>query len=334
MVIVMLFFGVTNPTVSAEKITLKLHNFTLEARRGSQFLNEFARRVAEKSGGTLEIKVFHGGSLGVKNTDILRLLSDGIVDAAVVWGPYLHRDAPALFNIYTEGAISTPEEHAKAFPVILDAYRKTMEKWNIVYLGPLQGPMYDTCLFCKEPVQNLEELQGKKVRVWSKQQVETLKKLDVTAEIIPQADMYMALQTGVVDCAFYIAEIAPMRHLQEVVPYESYLMPFAPMPTALGFSQKAWGKLSAEQKAIVREAADDMGKRSFEESMANALDPEYKQEKIRERVQKGFKKLPDFPVEERKKLIEKALETWAELAEEAGPEAVANRKRTLDAIAQ
>jgi len=332
--IVMLTVLFAGQEVSAETVTLKMNNPIVETRQGSKYINEFAQRVSEKSKGTVEIKVFHGGSLGVKDVDILRLLSDGFVDIGFVYAGYLNRDAPELFVSYVDGAISKPEEHEKAVPAILDTYKKTFEKWGIEYVGFIQVPLYDTALFCKEPIQSLEQLKGKKVRVWSKQQVETLKKLDVAGQIIPQADMYMALQTGVVDCAIYLAAVAPLMHLQEVAPNESYLIPYASIPAALGFSKKAWAKLSDEQKAVVREAGDYISERSLKVTMTNALDEEKRKQAIQARIEKGFKKLPDFPDQDRKLFVEKCSEAWAELAEKAGPAAVASRKKTLEAIAK
>lgn len=320
--------------IAKETVTLKLHNPVVEKRALSQTLNKFATRVAEKTNGTVIIKVYHGGSLGVKDADILRLLKNGFLDASVVYAGYLHRDAPEINAAYTDGAIAIPAEHAKAVPAILDTYKRALKKWDIVYAGFVQPPLYETCLFCKEPVDSLEKLKGKKVRVWSKQQVETMNKLGVSGQIIPQADMYMALQTGVVDCAIYLAEVAPLMHLQEVVPYESYLLPWAAIPSALGFSQKAWNKLSAKQQAAVTEAAMETGNEALKEVLAAATDKAKQKKAIELRISKGFKKLQDFPPKDRALIVMKAKEAWADLAKEAGPEAIKSRQNTIDAINQ
>jgi len=334
LVLVLFLSALAGPIASAGEITFKINNPVVETRQESKYLDAFSQRVAEKSKGAVELKNFHGGSLGVKDADILRLLADGFVDGSIVYAGYLHRDAPELFNAYADGAISRPEEHAKAVPAILDTYKKTLEKWKIEYVGSIQSPLYDTCLFCKEPVQNLEQLKGKKVRVWSKQQVEALKKLEVAGQIIPQADMYMALQTGVVDCAIYLAAVAPLMHLQEVAPNETYLLPYASIPNALGFSRKAWAKLSGEQQKVVLEAGDYIGRKSLEEATSNALDEEKRKKEIQARVEKGFNKLPDFPMEDRRRFVAKSVEAWADLAEAAGPEAKASRQKTMEAIAR
>jgi TRAP-type C4-dicarboxylate transport system substrate-binding protein len=331
---VMLTVFLRGEAVSAETINLKAHNMVVETRPIAKYLNEFCQRVSEKTKGTVQIKAFHGGSLGVKDADILRLLKDGFVDVSIVYAGYLSRDAPDLFVCYVDGAISKPEQHLKAFPAIMDTYKKTLEKWDIVYGGFLQEALYDTCLYCKQPVQNLAQLKDKKVRVWSKQQVEALKKMGVAGQIIPQADLYMALSTGVVDCAVYLSGAAPLINLQEVAPNESYLIPYASIPSAIGISQKAWAKLSDEQKAAVKEALDYVGNKSLKEQYDLATDKVKVNEEIQARVKKGFKKLPDFPAQDVKIYVDKSVEAWDEIAKAAGPEALASKKRTLDAIAK
>src|SRR3546814_11457014 len=48
----------------------------------------------------------------------------------------------------------------------------------------------------KEPFDSIESMQGKRIRVWEAQQVDTLQKLGVAALVIPQNDLYLAFKTG------------------------------------------------------------------------------------------------------------------------------------------
>lgn len=57
--------------------------------------------------------------------------------------------------------------------------------------------------------------------MWSKDQVDTFERLGVSAQIIPQTEMHVALRTGVVDCAVYPALFAHTVSLQEVAKYAS-----------------------------------------------------------------------------------------------------------------
>ncbi len=59
-------------------------------------LKLFAADVADLTGGSLKIDVFHGGSLNLKDNDVARWLPKGAVEMGLVWANYLGRDVPAL----------------------------------------------------------------------------------------------------------------------------------------------------------------------------------------------------------------------------------------------
>ncbi|MDG1317166.1 MAG: C4-dicarboxylate ABC transporter substrate-binding protein, partial [Paracoccaceae bacterium] len=74
----------------------KFNNGLPEGRGESKQLETFAADVAELSGNSLTINVFHGGSLNLKDNDVARWLPRGAVEMGLVWANYLGRDVPAL----------------------------------------------------------------------------------------------------------------------------------------------------------------------------------------------------------------------------------------------
>ena len=90
--------------------------------------------------------------------------------------------------------------------------------------------------------------------------VDTFKRLGVSAQIIGQTEMYVALKTGVVDCAVYPALYAKTVSLQEVTGFASYLYPIAGLPYVLGASEQQWNSLPASMQSAVKKAADDVMK--------------------------------------------------------------------------
>ncbi|TDA93150.1 C4-dicarboxylate ABC transporter substrate-binding protein, partial [Halomonas marinisediminis] len=104
--------------------------------------------------------------------------------------------------------------------------------------GYVAVPRWQASIWGKgEPVRTLDDLRTKKLRVWSGDQVETFTKLGVAAQIVGQTELYVALQTGVVDCAVYPALFAHTISLHEVTDYASYLYPVAGVPYVLGVSE-------------------------------------------------------------------------------------------------
>lgn len=319
---------ITNYVFAAE-FSWKFNNGLPETRNESKELDRFAADVKKATNGGLDIKVYHGGSLGLKNNDVLRWLPTGASEMGLVWANYLGRDAPALNAVYIQGSVGSSEEHIKAIPVLKEIYASELKKWGIVPTGFMGLPILYASIFCKgEPVNTIEKLKTKKLRVWSKDMVDTFKKLGVSAQIIGQTEMYVALKTGVVDCAVYPALYAKTVSLQEVANSASYLYPVAGLPYVLGASERKWTKLPQSYKNAVKNAAEKLFQRSTDYS-----DDEANEMNARRNLEsEGVDWLTDFSPSDQRTFLNAAAETWKEAANEAGGEAPNNRSKILQAI--
>ncbi|PCF96073.1 TRAP transporter substrate-binding protein DctP [Vreelandella nigrificans] len=298
----------------ADNISLKFHSGLSQSRPEAEQIDKFASLVSEKSGGELEIEVYHAGALGLKEADMLRILQQGMVDMALLYGEYYTRDAPSLASVYAQGAITESSQHDEILDVIRELYEDGFSNWNIQIVGGVVAPIFDVGLHCKEPVHSLADLQGKKVRVWSRHLVDTFELLDVSAQVIPQNDMYMALQTGVVDCAYYLSTVAPTVSLQEVTKYESYLHPWAASPWLFGISERALSRLNNNQRQALEEAGEEI----WNETRATAVDPEREAQARQVREELGIVMLPDFSDDDVETFVGAAWQAWKTMAENAG----------------
>ena len=75
--------------ISAAEFSWKFNNGLPETRNESKELDRFAADVKKATNGGLDIKIYHGGSLGLKNNDVLRWLPTGAADMGLVWANYL-----------------------------------------------------------------------------------------------------------------------------------------------------------------------------------------------------------------------------------------------------
>ena len=307
----------------------KFNNGLPEGRNESKQLETFAADVAELTGGSLAIDVFHGGSLNLKNEDVVRWLPQGAVEMGLVWANYLGRDAPALNAVLIQGSVGSSDELIAVLPEIQEIYAEELADWGIVPAGFMALPLLQASIFCRDdPVRTLDELRTKKLRVWSGDQVETFSKLGVSAQIVGQTELYVALQTGVVDCTVYPALFAHTISLQEVTDYASYLYPVAGVPYVLGVSEDAWASLTDSERGAVSEAAARVWDRtnSYDAAVENEM-------AARARLaEQGVEFLDDFSDEDRAAFLGAASETWAELAEAAGGSAPEYRQRILDIL--
>lgn len=321
-----LTFGLTATTASADE--WRFNNFLPETRPESAELSQFVDEVNAADTGTT-LKIYSGGSLGLPNTDVLRFVPKGAVEMSLMWANYLGRDAPELSSVVVQGTIASVDEFKQALPVVQEIYAEAYSDWGITSVGYAAIPMLSVSVFCRdEPVNTLEQLKTKKLRVWARDQVEAFTRLGVAAQIIPQEEMYVAMKTGVVDCALYPALYAHTVSLQEVSKYGSFLYPMASGPYVIGVSNDQWDAADDAFKAAVSAAADGLWERT------NQYDDDLEREMAARDtlVEQGIVWGEDFPEADRDAFVGAVTDIWAELAEEAGGKAPQYRQRVLDAL--
>ena len=309
----------------------KFNNSYAPTRPESAQIRTFAADVEKRTGGKLKISVSEGGALGLKDADALRFMQVGTPELGFIWPPFVGRDAPALANLYVYGLVANAEEHLKALPALKAVLKEGIAKWNVEVPGFLGFSIVDASLFCREPVRSLDELKRKKLRVGSREQVETFKRLGVAAQIVPQNELYAAMQTGVVDCALYAPRFAQTISLQEVAKHVTPTgFPFPPAPYALLAHKGKWAALPADLKKGFMDAVAELERVSFN------FDGDTAAEKAaRDKLQsQGVNFLPVLSAADRSALRKSALETWEMLAKETGGEAIAYRQRILQALPQ
>lgn len=314
---------------SAQAAEWRFNNPLPEKRPETKEFIQFANDVKSNSNGEIDIKVYSGGSLGLKNPDALRFLPKGAVEMSMVWANYLGRDAPALATVMVQGSIGSEAELHRVLPVVKKIYEEEFAEWDVVATGYVALPMLQASIFCRdEPVRTLTQLKTKKLRVWAKDQIENFTRLGVSAQIIPQEEMYVAMKTGVVDCAVYPALYAHTVSLQEVAKYASFLYPMASGPYVLGMSRKKWDSLSDAHRKALLDAGQAIWDRTNEYG-----DDIAKEMAAREKLKtQGVTWLEDFPAADRKAYTEAVGITWEKLAREAGGNALAYRDRVLQAM--
>lgn len=240
---------------SAAEFEWRFQNNWVETRWESKMLSAFAERVSERSQGRLKIDVFHGGALGIKQADHLQALKSGAVHMAVLYPGYLARDVPDVADALPNGVVFSDEEAVKLNSTLEGIYKAGYGRWNTTVVGWLNTPPYRLSIFCKQPTRTLDALKGKKLRVWVKDVIDPFNELGVRAQLMGQEELYMALQTGVVDCAIYSIAIATTISLQEVAKYAAPMFTLSGL-SAIGVSDRHWARLPKDLQAVVLEAGD------------------------------------------------------------------------------
>ncbi|MBI4182676.1 MAG: TRAP transporter substrate-binding protein [Proteobacteria bacterium] len=138
--------------------------------------------------------------VGLKGFESLRTLQSGAFDIVAFQFAYVGGDDPALVGHDLPGLASDFETVRK----VADAYRPVLEqrlreKFNGKLLA--QWPFPPQILFCKEPIEKLSDLKGRKVRVNGAVISAMVKSWGATAVTLSGPEVYQGMQRGLVECA-------------------------------------------------------------------------------------------------------------------------------------
>lgn len=310
----------------AQQASWKMHIVWVPAREEAKAYQRFVDLVNERAKGRLNISLHPGGSLGVKDVDMLRVLPAGnVIQIAGLYPGYMTRDIPEYAVTVPPGVIKEAETLVEVLPALTKIYQESYDKWGIKLLGYVAHPVRDTHIYCKSPINSLADLKGKKLRVWEKFHVQTFESLGVAAQVIGQNDLYLAMKTGVVDCAVYPIGFANTISLQEVAPHASYLFPYVLHPLNLIVSKKAFDALPPDVQKIVQDAAQEVQK----QTIASYVKGEYDKAATSEFQQKGGKLLASFPAADQAAFQKAARVVWEREAKALGQKAQENREAVL-----
>lgn len=318
--------------VADEPIVWRYQTTLVETRQEMAVVRDWAERIKDRSAGRLKVEIYYGGALGIGQSDELRAIRQGAVEVAAPYFGYLARDMPELALAVPQGIFLNPDEVVGVTDILKEIFRENYEKWNAKVIGWQMSPVFDMSILCKEPVNTLEMFKGKKLRVWSRDQVEAYNELGVAAQIIPQNDTYVALQTGVVDCAIYVLGNAKTVSFQEVTDFSAQLHTYSGTPNPIVVNTDVWNELPDDLKAVVMEAGEWL----WQTSLGSAKEgPAKKEQAAKEEFAASgeLKVLAPFPAADKSAFYDAVLGIWKVRAEERGGKAVEYRKRVIKALA-
>ncbi len=164
----------------------------------TQGLEEFARLVAEKTGGKLEIVVHSGGALGYKGPELLKAVRDGLVPVSDMLTSGVAGDEP-LFNIPTLPFLVRGFKEGKILSDISRPYfdKVAEKKWNqkILYIAPWPA----AGIWTQKEVTSVADMAGLKTRTYDKNGALVLKAVGGTPYPLPFSEVYSSLATGLID---------------------------------------------------------------------------------------------------------------------------------------
>lgn len=242
---------------SAEcEITLRSSDTHPDGYPTVEGVKAMAAEVKEKTQGRICIEVFPSSQLG-EEKDTIEQTQFGVIDmirasfgsfndivpiTQTVSLPYLYKSDEHLHKVM-DGPIG--QEIAKGF-----------EEHGLVPLAYYDGgarSFYNA----KKPIRTVEDLKGLKFRVMQNDVfVDMMTALGATATPMPYGEVYSSIQTGVIDGAennFPSYDSSGHAEVAKYFTLDQHLM----VPELVAVAKTSWDKLSPEDQAIMREAAQN-----------------------------------------------------------------------------
>jgi len=242
----------------------------------------FAEKVAAKTNGDVKITVYSNSTLG-NDRDVLEGMQVGTIEMAINSGGTLSNFAPEA-GVFGLPFLFEDWDHlsrALRSGVVKEVNEKVVAKSNIRVLGWMQQG-FRVLLTNKREINAIDDMRGLKIRLpQDKILIETFALLGAAPTVIPWTDVYVAMQTGVVDGMESTPPSIDSMKFQEVADHLALLNH---QHTVIGIliAEPVWKSLSGSEQAAMREAADEVLEENFREARANA-------EAALDRIRQGVK---------------------------------------------
>ena len=217
---------------------------------------EFQRVLDEKSGGTVQIKVFPDAQLGSER-EVLELLQIGSLAATKVSAATLSNFVPE-YHILGIPYLFRSKEHQ--FSVLEGEIGKSiLEKGSKFWLRGLC--YYDagsrSFYTSEKAIRTPEDLKSLKIRVMNNQMaINMVNSMGGSATPLSYSELYTAIQQGVVDGAENNPPSFVSSNHYEISKYYT-LDQHSSVPDVLVIGTKFWEQLSAQEKVWVQDAANE-----------------------------------------------------------------------------
>ena len=322
------------PAVAQDKITFKVigqpaATGLIQKNKEKVFFDEFSKRT----GLPIDADYKSIDSLGMKDTEQLRVMKAGLFDIVSLRVSQNSRDEPTLLGLDLVGASPNYEIARKVYEAYFDTVDQRLQKqFQVKLLGI--WPFGPQILFCKKPIAQLADLKGMKVRVYDQNLAKFIETVGGTPVPVSFSETHQALSLGVVDCAITGPSSANSSNWPEVTTHQ-YPIGFQMALNGYAITLKAWNRLKpadqAKLQAAFKTLTDDIWVYS-KELAQDALNCNAGKDPCT--TGKKFK-LVDVPVKQediatlRKAVASISVPTWAEICDASNPGCSAAWKKTV-----
>lgn len=273
----------------------------------------FAERVNQETKGAVVMTTHPGGTLGVKASESLRAISEGVVPM----GDF------AFFQNASRGAVMAVE----TLPFLVGDYDqlKTMHKyfrpvWEGILTKNNQKALYvvpwpNQFFFVKKPLASVDDLKGLKMRSLDKLTTDWINRLGMTPVQMNNLEILQALGSGMLDGVPTSAGTAVAQKYWDFMKY-GYMTNHIWASNVMSINLDTWKKLTPTQQATIERVAKELEPQFWEASKQDH------EKKVAELKTNGMTIAP-APKSMVDEMVKRTNPLWETYAKPMGDEAVA-----------
>ncbi len=309
---------------SAQEKVIKFANQNSKGHPIVLGMDKFAELVASKSGGKMVVKVFAGGTLGSDQANVSSLQGGTLEMASMNSGIFASLakefaiyDFPFMFGNFKEADAVVDGPVGKKLHGMLEA--KGIVGLAYYELG------FRHISNSKRPILKVEDLEGLKLRVIPNPiNVDWVKALGANPTPLPFPELYAAMEQKAVD-----GQENPLPTINSAKMYEVQknlvLTNHQYNPQSVVISKKFWDTLSAAEKKIIQDSANESAKYEREQSRGLAAS-------ILDNLKKNGMQVTELSAPEMVKLRNKMTPVIAKYSVNVGQETVKEVQDQLAAL--
>jgi TRAP-type C4-dicarboxylate transport system substrate-binding protein len=222
----------------------------------------WSKEVPALSNGRVTADLTSMTEMGLKGPEIFRLIKIGVADMGSTVTGYASGEVPELDGLDLSGVALTIGDMRK----VADAYIPALEKIMLNRAGvrPIVfWPTVQQSIWCAVPINGLDDMKGKKVRVFATTQADFMQAIGATPVTMAFSEVVPALQRKVIDCAVTGTLSGNLAKWPEVATHL--------YPIALGWSmwvmsanERAWQRQpDAVKDFLLKAHQDPLAKRAW-----------------------------------------------------------------------
>ena len=216
-------------------------------------IQEFMDAVSTRTNGQIKIQLSSYPELGISGFDMIRLLEDGTIGLGEIYSGFVGGEFPIFEAANLWGAYENIDQWFEASEALQEDIKALVRRETGG--GEIVGFNYysSNYFFTKDPLNSLDDFEGVKTRSHSNVLSDLINTLGASAQTMAFAEVYPALERGVLDGAVTCGSCAVGQKWFEVTDYLTGPVPGTFAETFITFNAIQWASLPADFQAIILE---------------------------------------------------------------------------------